>query len=68
MLTDKLKSLIVEGEQKDSKKKIENVVVLILILIITIIAINTIWNGKDKENTTPEQTTMSGKQLAIQSQ
>lgn len=67
MLKEKLKTLIVKEEGKDSKKKIENIAVLILVLIITIIAINAIWNGDKKEDTKPEkQTTTTGKQLAIE--
>ena len=67
MLKEKLKTLIVKEEGKDSKKKIENIAVLILVLIITIIAINAIWNGDKKEDTEPEkQTTTTGKQLAIE--
>ena len=38
-------SLTVEGH---TKKKIENLVVFVIILIITIIVINTIWNGDKK--------------------
>ena len=36
MLKEKLKALMVTKEEKDGKKKIENIVVLIVILIITI--------------------------------
>ena len=36
---------------KDSKRKIENLVVLLIILIITFIAINKIWSGDSKEST-----------------
>lgn len=65
MFKEKLKALMLKGETKDSKKKIENIVVLILILIITIIAINTIWNGDKKQSTKQEQTTTTSKQLAV---
>lgn len=54
---DKIKDLIIsKNNNKDSRKKIENLVVFILILIITIIAINTIWNGDKKEETKTEST------------
>jgi len=43
---EKMKSLIVKGN--DNKKKIENIAVFIVILVITIIAINIIFNGKDE--------------------
>lgn len=49
----KIKSLIVKGD--DSKKKIENVAVFIVILVITIIAINIIWNGDKKSGEINEQ-------------
>lgn len=57
----KIKELITQNDGKDSKKKIENLVVFIIILIITIIAINTIW--KDDK---PKTKTMSNsnKELA----
>ena len=47
MLKEKL-SLLLKTEEGNSKKKIENLVFLLVILIITIIAINFIWNDKDK--------------------
>ena len=61
-----LKSLAVkdEGEEKN-KRKIENLVVFIVILIITIIAINMIWNGNTKKT---EQKESSDKQLAMATQ
>lgn len=43
----------VKGEKTNSKKKIENLVSLIIILIITVIIMNRIWNGdtqKTEEN------------------
>ena len=45
MLKDKIKALILNQNEKNSKKKIENIVVFIVILIITVIAINSIWSG-----------------------
>lgn len=64
MLKEKLKALMVKQEKKDSKKKIENLVVFILILIVTIIAINTIWKGNKKENSKDDTLSNNGKQLA----
>lgn len=58
---EKVKALMVNNNGKDSKKKIENLVVFIIILIITIIAINTIWQGEDKQTKTNID---SNKQLA----
>ncbi len=64
MLKDKFKALVVNEKQKDNKKKIENIVVFIIILIITVIAINSIWGGdktiKNEDDTNKELT----KQLA----
>ena len=48
MLKEKL-SLLLKTEKGNSKKKIENLVFLLVILIVTIIAINYIWNDKDKK-------------------
>lgn len=49
MFKDKIKALMINENEKGSKKKIENIVVFIIILIITVIAINTIWNGEKNE-------------------
>ena len=46
----------------NDKKKIENIVFLIIILIITIVIINYVWNGDSKSNKTFTNT--AGKQLA----
>lgn len=66
MFGDKLNFLkIKEGadDTKNSKKKIENLVVFVVILIITIIAINVIWKD-DKKSSTKDQTNTYSKQLA----
>ena len=45
----------------------ENMVILLIILIITCIAVNKIWNGDKKEDETQtRQNTTTGKQLATQ--
>jgi len=65
MFKDKLKSLIKLKDNEDTgnnKKKIENLVFLIIILIVTVVAINYIWNGNKKTDSTNE--TSKGKQLA----
>lgn len=51
---EKIKAMVKSKQEQDNKKKIENLVVFLIILIITIIAINTIWNSEGK-NTTNEQ-------------
>lgn len=54
---EKIKSLIVKDNEGNNKKKIENLVVFVIILIITIIVINYVWNdGKqNKINNEPEE-------------
>lgn len=44
----KLKEMFSFKVEGNNKKKIENLVVFVIILIITIIVINTIWNGDKK--------------------
>lgn len=65
MFKDKLKAMISKsGDEKqgNNKKKIENLVFLVIILIITIVIINYIWNGNKSSNKTITNST--GKQLA----
>lgn len=65
MLGNKLKSIIrKDGENKsgNNKRKIENLVFLVVILIITVVAINIIWNGDKNKKDKSENT--SSKQLA----
>lgn len=56
MLKDKIKALMVNENEKGSKKKIENIVVFIVILIITVIAINSIWGDKKDDTSNDSQT------------
>ena len=67
MFRDKLKKLVnktEEGEQiGNDKRKIENLVFFIVVLIITIVIINVIWNGNDKKQN-KEITNDTSKQLA----
>ena len=54
MLKDKLekvKNELTKTDNKNNKKKIENIVIGILILLITVIAINAILSDKDEEET-----------------
>lgn len=54
MLKDKIKNFI-NKEEGDNKKKIENLAVFVVILVITLIIINFIWNGdKDKKEETSD--------------
>lgn len=61
MLKEQIKQLFQKNSTKDSKKKMETAVVFIIILIITIIAINVIWNDKEK---IPKDDTNYAKTLA----
>ena len=61
---NKVKELAVKDDGTGNKKKIENLVVFIILLIITVLAINFIWNdGKEK---TEKNSGQNGKQLAEQ--
>ncbi len=65
MFGDKLKKLIpknLEKGDKDNKKKIENLVFFIVLMIITIVIINIIWNGNKQAN--KNENNISSKQLA----
>lgn len=66
MFKDKLRIILNKNDEKDingnNKKKIENLVFLVIILIITIVIINYVWNG---DKTSDKVITNSaGKQLA----
>ncbi len=63
MIKDKLKKITNPEGDGSNKKKIENLVVFVIILIITIIIINSIWN---KENTNDEVTNTANKKLATE--
>ena len=59
MFKNKFKSIIDDG---NNKKKIENLVFLVIVLIITVVVINYIWNGNKSSNKTI--TNSAGRQLA----
>lgn len=61
MLKEQIKQLFDKNSVKNSKKKMETLVVFIIILIVTIIAINVIWNDKEE---TPKDDTNYAKTLA----
>lgn len=60
MFIEKLKSIFNKSAEENSNKKIENLVFFIIILIVTVVMINYIWNGKSKKANKNSQ----GKQLA----
>lgn len=50
-MLDKFKKIFEKNEGEPNKKRIENLVVFVIILIITLIVINVIWNGdKNKDS------------------
>ncbi len=63
MFKDKIKSLIVKKTEGNNKKTIENLVVFLILLIVTIVAINLIW-GKEEQNTVENQIETEHKVLA----
>lgn len=63
MFKNKLKLIIGDGNNDvNNKKKIENLVFLVIVLIITVVVINYIWNGNKSSNKTI--TNSAGRQLA----
>ena len=50
MIDEKIKALVQKEKEKGNKKNIESLVVFLLILVITIIAINTILNDNPENN------------------
>ena len=59
---ESLKSLILRKDNGNNKRKIENLIVFLIILVITVISINIIWN-KNENNQNDEDVT-SYKELA----
>ena len=50
MLKDKIKKLIENNiKSRDSKKTIENLIVFLVLLVVTVISINIIWGTDDKK-------------------
>ena len=61
-----LKSKFVKESEGNNKRKIENLLVFLVLLIITVIAINTIW-GSNNEEAKQENSNNAYKQLAVDS-
>ena len=59
---ESLKSLILRKDNGNNKRKIENLIVFLIILIITVISINVIWNKN--ENNQNDEDVSSYKELA----
>ena len=66
MMTDKIKELISKKQSEPSKKKIENIVFFIVVLMITVIVINTIWNVKESNAEKQSPASDQNKKLATQ--
>lgn len=69
MFRDKLKGLFKKDNNEaegNDKRKIENIVFFIILLVITIVIINSIWNGN--KQTTKQENNVNTKQLALQEQ
>lgn len=49
-MLDKFKKIFEKNEEEPNKKRMENLVVFVIILIITLIVINVIWNGDKKKD------------------
>lgn len=64
MMKDKIKELVVGKQGGPNKKKIENLVVFLIILIITIIVINVIWSGDNPKTEEKEPVSDRNKKLA----
>ena len=49
MLKEKIKSLVEKKTKGDSKKTVENLIVFLVLLIITVISINVIWGNENSK-------------------
>ncbi len=61
---ENIKTLILKKKEENGKKNIENMVVFLIILIVTIIAINTIWNDGKEEPVQSEN--ISNKTMTVE--
>lgn len=62
MIKEKFKKIIKDGD--NNKKKIENMVFLILVLIATVFIIDSIWSGDNSNSSKDENSNSGGKILA----
>ena len=53
MLKDKIKQLFSKTETGSNKRKIENLAVFLVILVVTLIIVNLIWGGDTKQKNKP---------------
>ena len=64
MWKDKIKNIFSQGKEGENKKKLENLVVFLVILIITITIINVIWNDTKSSEENQTDSNGSNKRLA----
>ena len=57
---EKIKENLNKNEGENNKKTIENLIVFVVLLIITIVAINYIWSGNKKSNKTSVEQPVQG--------
>ncbi len=69
MFIEKLKKMF-SKEDGNNKKKIENIVVFVIILIVTIVAINYIWNGNktEKKESVPKSDAVTNETIQVANQ
>lgn len=64
MFKDKLNIFKSNGENDNKKRKMENIVLFIIILIITVLAINNMWSSDDNKTKIQDNNIVSDKTLA----
>ena len=68
MIMGKIKEMMIKKGEEPNKKKIENLVVFLVILIVTIITINFIWNNDNENADKNKQQYDANKKLASEVQ
>ena len=66
MIKEKIEKLKEKLEKNGENKKIENLIVFVIKLIVTIVIINTIWNGSDNKDKKESEDVSGYKRLAIE--
>lgn len=66
MIKEKIEKLKEKLEKNGENKKIENLIAFVIILIVTIVIINTIWNGSDNKDKKESEDVSGYKRLAIE--
>lgn len=63
MLKDKIRAMVLKKKEEGGKQDVQNLIVFLVILIITIIAVNTIWNGDTRKKNTDNTSKLSDVQI-----